>query len=120
MRVLVVVVVGALALFVLSCDEDSSVGPVVHNVLPSLAVPGSTIDILGDRFCSDGSDECAADASTQVSLGLIQIPRGNFITYEQARISVGVPADLAPGSTLLVVSRDGQSSEPVVFEVEAR
>lgn len=92
------------ALSVLGCDERPVEGPIITRVEPASAAPGEAIDIEGQGFGLDG----------HVAIG--GRPLG-ATSRSDRRITLTLPADLAPGETLVVVFAGGRPSPPYPLDV---
>jgi hypothetical protein len=121
-------VFAALATVVFSlaaCDDDlGGQGPVIDMVVPAASSPGETIQLSGDRFCSDddadvGTDgRCLTPPAALVNFGEgAQVVRANAVSYTQESITVVIPSSASLGATVIVVVRDGVPSNALPFEV---
>jgi len=106
------------------CDGEDGIGPYIDRVEPEEGASGGAVEIIGKRFCGDGSDVAADDGTCNsppagfVSFGLdADVVRATVVEWKQKRITVDVPQSAAAGATLIVVTVDGVASNAVDFEV---
>jgi len=118
-------VVAAWAASIAGCGGDDGVGPYIDRVLPEAAAPGDTVEIIGERFCGDGSDladdegACITPPAGSVNFGMdADVVRASIAEWKNERISVDVPESAAAGATLIVVTVNGVSSNAADFEVQ--
>lgn len=117
--------VAAIALVaVLGCG-DGGEGPVIDDILPAAAAPGATVEIVGARFCGDPDDSADADGMCVDNVAAVvnfgageQVARAQISSYGQNSISVAVPSTATPGATIVVVVRDGVTSNSFDFEIQ--
>jgi uncharacterized protein (TIGR03437 family) len=105
-----------------ACGDENS-GPSVASLMPAAAAPGSTVEVLGDGFCGagtpvNGDGTCGETVEGTVSFGADQSLRGLVSAWADSRITVTVPASAPAGATVVVVTVNGVSSDPIDFEVQ--
>lgn len=111
-----------LALGLVACADSEGSGPEILQLAPSVASPGDTVEILGQRFCAeqgvDGTGECIVPPAASVHIGAgTTVVRADTVRWADERIRVALPPDTATGVTLLTVSVEGEVSNAVDFEV---
>ncbi len=100
-----------------------SAGPTIDQVIPTAAARGAEIQILGQRFCGDAVtnvDEmgaCVTPPAGFVTLGETDMVRASVRSWKAAEVRVVVPQSIAAGSTVVIVTVDGASSNAAAFEV---
>lgn len=111
----------AVAALAAGCGD--SAGPTIDQVVPAAAARGTEIQILGGRFCGDSVanvDEmgaCVTLPAGFVTLGETDMVRAQVRSWKAAELRVVVPQTIATGSTVVIVTVDGASSNAVPFEV---
>lgn len=106
-----------------ACSDADGSGPEVLQLNPSEASPGGTVDILGERFCGElgvlgDSVVCMAPPAASVHIGSEStVVRGDSLRWEDERITIELPDDVAVGVTVLTVSVEGLVSNTVDFLV---
>ncbi len=125
-------------------DSAGGRDPRIDSLAPDQAATGATIDLLGVRFCGPAAedvkddDSCVAPPNGFVTFGTAPgipsdggagadaavttlpadgVARGQIVAWKGTRISVKVPASLAPGVTKVVVTVDGLTSNQRDFTV---
>lgn len=115
-----------LSVMVFGCGgDDGGQGPIIDELLPAAAAPGATIEVIGDRFCGDLSEDANADGTcvdnvaALVNFGEDQaVIRASVQSYTHTRISVAVPDQAPAGATVVVVLRGGVPSNSAAFDVQ--
>jgi len=112
------------ALVLTACGSDE-VGPVIDSLLPTAAARGASVEIVGNRFCGDASDDAKADGSCMtppngfVNFGEdADVTRAVVVAWTNQKITVQVPQSATVGSTLVLVIVNGVSSNAASFEVQ--
>jgi uncharacterized protein (TIGR03437 family) len=107
-----------------ACGSDGS-GPVIDMVEPNAAARGAAVELTGDRFCGDEPDAaddqgaCTTPPNGFVNFGAdADVVRATVRAWSQTAITVEVPQNAEAGSTLIVVTVNGVSSNAVNFEVQ--
>ena len=110
-RALVGVVAGVVAG---ACTVEA--GPRLHEATPARAAVGARVQVHGDGFCGAAGD-CSAVAY-RVSLGL-ELPSVQAIVhgYSDTTADIQIPSIAPVGSTSIVLTVDGRSSNALDFEV---
>jgi hypothetical protein len=113
----------AAALLVCGCGEDG-VGPHIDRLIPEEGEAGAEVDVVGKRFCGDGSDvaeengACKSPPAGFVNFGAdADVVRASVVEWKHERITVEVPASAPSGSTLVVVTVNGVASNAAPFDV---
>jgi hypothetical protein len=97
-----------------ACADDG--GPRLDEVTPASARAGTSVQIVGRRFCGD-SQACLGVAAT-VDLGLEPpIVQAMVFAYSDTVATIQIPTTATPGKTELVLTVDGRSSNSLDFEV---
>jgi len=113
----------AAAVVALAAGCGDSAGPTVDQVVPTAAARGTEIQILGERFCGDAAanvDEaggCVTPPAGFVTLGANDMVRASVRSWKAAEVRVVIPQSIATGSTVVIVTVDGASSNAAPFEV---
>jgi uncharacterized protein (TIGR03437 family) len=108
------------AVLVAGCEGVD--GPLVDEIVPASARRGEQVVIGGARFCAGrvavDSDECEQLPVGGVQFGL-EIPQvtAPVVTWNDVTIRVEVPDSVADGTTEIVVTANGRSSNAIDFEV---
>ena len=113
----------ALAAVGAACGGDGE-GPVIDEIQPASAMPGDTVEVLGDRFCGDSDADadaegtCVENVAALVNFGEDQsVIRASISSYGHTRITVEVPPAAPSGATVVVVLRGGVPSNAADFDI---
>jgi hypothetical protein len=97
-----------------ACADDG--GPRLDEVMPASAPPGSSVEIVGRRFC--GETTSCLGVAAKVELGLEPpIVQAMVFAYSDSVATIQIPAVATPGKTAIVLTVDGRSSNTLDFEV---
>ena len=96
------------------CADDG--GPRLSSVSPASAGIGASVELRGDRFC--GATANCADAGGHVELGITQpLVQAPVLDYADTSATIQIPALAPSGTTSIVLTVDGRSSNALAFEV---
>jgi len=90
-------------------------GPHLSEVIPSISAPGSTIEIRGDHFCGARAD--CVNVPAKIELGIDSPIEARVIAYADTSAMVEVPTTAPTGTTEIVLTVDGRSSNALAFTV---
>jgi hypothetical protein len=123
-----------------ACADDG--GPRLDDVTPASAGPGASVEITGRRFCgaavargqeidrwSERSEDhrllgprvplagACLGVAAKIELGLNSPIVAMVFTYSDSTATIQIPSIAMPGTTELVLTVDGRSSNALEFEV---
>jgi|GEM_PF-6829794 len=105
-----------------ACADGGGTGPEILQLAPTVATPGDTLEVIGERFCADqGVDAdggCVVPPAGSIHIGAgTTVVRAETLRWTDERIRVDVSDDAATGATVVTVSVEGVVSNAVDFEV---
>lgn len=117
-RVRSIVLGAALAALAACAPAD---GPRLDGIAPAAARRGAPVTLTGRDLCggtATGTGACEPLPSGAVDFGLSPpMVRAIVRSWDDAQISVTVPAQVADGATSVYVTVDGRTSNALDFEV---
>ncbi len=91
-------------------------GPLLETVTPSAAARNTMVTLTGQRLCGPHDDCARAAGEVLLGLSLPQV-QANVITYATTTAQVMIPPIAPTGSTHLLVTVDGHTSNALAFVV---
>lgn len=94
----------------------ASDGPVLTQANPPRAGIGQNVELTGERFCGMRAD--CIDVPAKVDIGIASpIVQARIVSYAATTATIEIPVIANPGSTEIVLTVDGRSSNALPFEV---